>query len=268
MRTPFPIHDWQRAVAAAATRTGTDAIGPFGFELTCSRSYLFSHLRYLFIYIVRLESLPGRDRVIGAMQEALRDTLPEVANSVEMIDYDRHVVRTEATTGSRTLIIRSVDTRKALLPTWARYVVATALSPNRERITAATRFHLDLMAQRYCCQLAIMHDALISSLWDAPRLEHHSLITSHLSRLQRVGLEAREDVAMVDSTTTQKVDEAIRCYYAKLNGFLHHTHTGGDYESVPDFHGRELLDLPVNAHSEQLVEDALKRYRAFVSAVA
>jgi hypothetical protein len=258
----FPIRAWRRAVTTAATRIGADAIAPFGFEVTASPRYLSSYLRYLFIYISRSPHLPGHETLIRGVQDVLQETCAEVAATIEIVDCDRFVART-GLAGSRTLVIRSVDAPQSLLHTWARYVVATALTANRSRITAVTDFHSDLMAQRYCCQLATMHDALFSSLPGAPRVPGGERIAEHLRRLQRVGLDERYDVALVDAEFVSDISDAIGRYYAALNRRLDSIGNGGVDHPVPDFHGARILQFRSSALSESLADLAISRYHSY-----
>ncbi len=254
----FPILEWRRAVASAAKRIGTDAIAPFGFELTGSHRYLFSQLRYLFIYIARSESLPDKDSLVRAVCGALDDALAEVSSTIEVVDYDRFVVR-KAPAAWRTLVIRSVQTEAPILRTWARYIVATALAVNRSRITAVTDFRTDLMAQRYSCQLAIIHEALFT----APSLTLREQIGSHLRGLQRISLADRYRFDLVDAAVVDQIGNAIERYYAELNACLDAI---GDLElnqKVPDFHGGKLLDFPEGSVLDTYVAIAMERYHDY-----
>ncbi|HEX2059436.1 MAG TPA: hypothetical protein VHK90_01720, partial [Thermoanaerobaculia bacterium] len=156
-------------------------------------------------------------------------------------------------------VIRSVDAQPPLLRTWARYIVATALAVNRPRITAVTDFHTDLMAQRYACQLAIMHDAL----FDAASLTHVESIGQHLRALQRVSLADRYRHDLVDPAVVQRIGDAIERYYAELNARVDVT---GPATHVPDFHGGTLLDFPEKL--DALAITAMERYHAFSRAAS
>ncbi len=266
--TAFPLHAWRRAVELVSARIGTDALAPFGFELTGSRRYLFSRLRYLFLYITRSSHLPGEILLVRTVRAALEDALAEVAATIEIVDYNRHVFRTSIAAGSRTLVIRPVETRRPLLDTWARYVVATALSVNRTRLSATTDFHRDLMAQRYCCQLATMHQALFSSTVETPSIRHPELIRERLQQLQHVGLDERYNVTLVDPAVTCQLDDAIERFYAQLNEHLESFACDGADDPVPDFHGAHLLELRRGAVFETLTQLAVQRYRSYAAAEA
>jgi hypothetical protein len=160
----FPLREWRRAVLLAGAAVGSDAIAPFGFELTGSRGFLSTYLRYLFVYATPPPPPPAGAFPIDEFMARLRDAVPDVVNTVEIVDCDRVAVPRVIDGAHRTLIVRTVNGPRPLIDTWGQYVVAAALSHNRPRITAVTDFNSDLMAQRYCCQLAVMHDALFSSL--------------------------------------------------------------------------------------------------------
>lgn len=268
----FPILEWRRAVASAANRIGTDAIAPFGFELTGSHRYLFSQLRYLFIYIARSAGLPDKDSLVQAVCDALDDTLAEVSSTIEVVDYDRFVVQKRRPAAWRTLIIRSVQAESPILRTWARYIVATALSVNRSRITAVTDFHTDLMAQRYSCQLAIIHEALFSALPNgtgigerstAPSLTLREQIGSHLRQLQRISLADRYRFDLVDAAVVDQIGEAIERYYAELNAWIDPVGDPGLNQKVPDFHGGNLLDFPEGSVLDRYEAIAMERYHVY-----
>lgn len=256
---PFPIFEWRRAVGVAAERVGVEAIAPFGFELTEAVRYLSAQLRYLFIYIARTPGLPERAQLVETVREALDEVLPEVARTIEIVDYDRSAIETGAADAWRTLVIRTVDAQPPLLRTWARYIVAAALAMNRTRITAVTDFHTDLMAQRYACQLAIMHDALFASLpGGAPSLTHVATIGEHLRELQRVSLADRYRHDLVDAAVVQRIGDAIERYYAELNA---RAGVSGATMPVPDFHGGTPLDFPEML--DALATTAMARYHAY-----
>ncbi|PYQ30053.1 MAG: hypothetical protein DMF56_10030 [Acidobacteria bacterium] len=255
----FPIREWRRAVAAAAQRVGSEAIAPFGFELTGSAKYLSSHLRYLFIYLLRTPSPLGNEPLVREICDALDGALADVARTIEIVDYDRFTVPT-GFDASRTLIIRSVDAELPLLRTWARYIVAAALAVNRPRITAVTDFHSDLMAQRYCCQLAIMHDALFAALPNMPALSLRDAIGRHLGGLQRVSLADRFRFELVDAEVVRAIGIAIDRFYADVN--VKWSDSAANIR-VPDFHGKALLDYPRSDELDLLVAIAIQRYEEY-----
>jgi hypothetical protein len=259
----FPIREWRRAIDAVADRIGADVIGPFGFELTGSPRFLSSRLRYLFLYVDRVPELPAGEALIHEVCAALNVSLPEVAATVEIVDYDRHVVPTAAVAGSRTLIIRSVHTQQPLLTTWARYIVAASLRRNRSRISAVLDFSADLMAQRYCCQLATMHDALFASLPNAPSLSGGKQIFDHLRRLQSVGLAERFKPELGDPAMATRIRAAIDGYYDELNDVLEASGLDGECDSVPDFHGGRVLEYPVCDVASRAADLAVRRYQTY-----
>jgi hypothetical protein len=259
---PFPILQWRQAVAALAARIGTEAIAPFGFELTGSTGYLRSPLRYLFVYLARRPGLPEGSAMIREVCEALGDSLPAVASTIEIIDVDRHAGRTGAACGTRTLVVRSVDTAASMIDTWVRYVVSTALSSNRPLLTAVSDFDSDIMAQRYCCQLAMIHSALFETLPRGPVLADADLLRSHLRDLQRVSLRERYSMDLIESGVAQRIAEILRGYYQSLNGFLA-PHLQGAIQGLPDFHGTARLELPHSPLLDAVVRLALDRFNCY-----
>jgi hypothetical protein len=200
--------------------------------------------------------------MIRAVAEALTNALPAVATSIEIIDFDRHALRTEAASGTRTLVVRSVDAAPPMIETWVRYVVSTALSSNRPLITAVRDFHTDLMAQRYCCQLAMIHGALFHALPRAPVLTDPALIGAHLRELQNVSLHERHSLGLTDAGTVRRIDEALRAFYQDLDAFLE-PHVRGHVDALPDFHGSARLALWRSPLLDAIVELALERFHAY-----
>lgn len=259
----FPIREWRRGVAVAAKRLGTEAIAPFGFELTGSRAYLSSRLRYLFIYLARKTTLPKPASLIRAIRDFLDAAVPEVARTIEIVDYNRLAVPTGFAGGSRALIIRSVRAPGPLPLAWSRYIVATALTPNRTRITAVTDFDSDLMAQRYCCQLAMMHDALFSGVHDAPKMAERDLMAAHLRDLQGISLDQRYKVELMNPVVVQRIRAVVAQYYFNLNLCLESVGGMGLASAVHDFHGRRFLEFRGTPLLEALAEVAVERYHSY-----
>ena len=260
--TPFPIRAWRQAVDDLAGTLGTEAIAPFGFELTESRAYLLSQLRYLFIYLSRSPRLPPPRELTSVVTVALGRCIPDVAGSIELIDCDR-VTHLTGAAAPRTLIIRSIDNVRPLLDEWARYVVATALAGNREKITAVADFDVDLMAQRYCCQLAMIHDALFATLKDAPRVTIQKDIGERLRALQRIGLRERYGCDLVDRPSGWLIRRELERYYTELNAFLDQIDTPTATEVVPDFHSRQWLQWPSSPTIVAVTETARTRYLSY-----
>ena len=256
----FPLRDWRRTVMLAGAAVGSDAIAPFGFELTGSPGFLSSYLRYLFVYATPAATQPAATFPIDDFMASVREQTPDLANTIAIVDCDRVAVPSGIDGAWRTLILRSVDGPRPLIDTWGKYVVAAALSCNRRRITAVTDFNSDLMAQRYCCQLAVMHDALCSCLPDIPPLTQKPLIAAQLRRLQQVALDARYDMSAIDSHTSQEIYDAIERYYSALNERLTSTADVADRIAVPDFHGRRPLEFPSKAVLNMLADRAVQRY--------
>lgn len=261
-RAPFPIGAWRQAVDCLAVRLGTDAIAPFGFELTGSIHYLLSHLRYLFIYVSRSTHLPPPQDLIRVVSGALGESLPGVAGTIEIVDCDRVIHRTGAT-GPRTLIIRSVENRRPLLEEWVRYIVATAFAANRSKVTAVADFDSDLMAQRYCCQLAMIHDALFATLQDAPRVAIGKEIGVLLRALQQVRLEDRYKSDLFDRSAADGIRVELNRYYTDLNAYLEAVDGDTPNHPVVDFHGTQLLLLRSGPTVAAVSETALQRYRSY-----
>jgi hypothetical protein len=261
-RAPFPIGAWRHAVDLLAVRLGTDAIAPFGFELTGSIEYLFSHLRYLFIYVSRSIGLPPPQELILVARGALGDSIPDTAETIEIVDFDRLIHRTGAT-GSRTLIIRSVENRRPLLEEWVRYIVATAFAANRAKITAVVDFDSDLMAQRYCCQLAMMHDALFATLPGAPRVTVGTEVGLLLRTLQRISLEDRYNHELIEHSFAQQISVELSRYYSGLNAYLDATDGATPTDPVADFHGRQPLLFRSNPTVAAVTATAMQRYRSY-----
>ena len=262
LRAPFPIGAWRRAVDFLAVRLDTAAIAPFGFELTNSTDYLFSHLRYLFIYVSRSTRLPPPQDLIRVVSGALKESLPDVAGTIEIIDFDRMIHRTGAT-AARTLVIRSVENRRPLLEEWVRYIVATAFAVNRLKITAVTDFDSDLMAQRYCCQLAVMHDALFATLQGAPRVAIGTEIGVRLRALQQISLEDRYTHALIDRSAARDIRIGLNGYYTDLNAYLNAIDGETANDPVVDFHGGQLLLCPSSRTVAAVADTALQRYRLY-----
>jgi hypothetical protein len=260
---PFPIASWRHAVDRAAAALDTEGIAPFGFELTGAKSFLTGHLRYLFAYIRRTPSLPSPALLGARFLGLIAVSDPELARSVEVVDCERHAVDTGASGAYRTLIIRSVNAPARLLLTWARYIIATAYPCNRGRIKAVTDFESDLMSQRYCCQLATIHDALFAELPEAPRLELDGLIGPHLRDLQAVSLAMRYRFDLVDSERAGRINAGIGRYYAQLARHAALADMAGRPMGVPDFHGDRTLDFYENPDTTRLIDTALDRFERY-----
>ena len=131
------------------------------------------------------------------------------------------------------------------------------------KITAVADFDADLMAQRYCCQLAMMHDALFATLQDAPRVAIGKEIAVLLRALQQVGLEDRYQHDLVDRSAAHGIRVELHRYYTDLNAYLDAVDGETPGDPVVDFHGSQLLLLRSSPTVAAVAETAMQRYRSY-----
>ena len=260
---PFPLEAWRRAVASAASGLGTEGIAPFGFEVTQSHLYLSLTIRYLFVYLRHAPGILDRSASGLAFLRTLSSVAPEVAGTIEILDFDRLLIKTDAKSATRTLVVRSIATPSSMLSTWSRYVVAAALPFNRGLLKAVTDYDEDLMSQRYCCQLAVAHDSLFGSAPGAPRIGHIEAIASHLRTLQSIGLEMRYETARVPTALARRLAEVIRIYYDDLEHWLGTALHSEVVCEVPDFHSAQVLRLPLGPVLLGFVDVTAARFMAY-----